>query len=261
MSGVRKLSGISTGIAQVGVITGPVLVMLFKNLNYSISYWMIFSAFLAASLPLFISSIMNTKKQSIQQENEKNKEHKKGLYIAAFSLIWPTLVIFNISAPLLAKTQYNSINIAGIMEVIIGATMAIAGFSHAWITKILTHQTRVYGFFSILATGIFTVYFFDTFKSLVFTGVALTGLSFGYFRVELRSFLSRRFSAKTAGQIVASANSWSAPLILLCCCVFYINSMIEENKGILIALPCIFIITGLIFCVVLLKDKNLQEEP
>ena len=261
---VRKLSGISTGIAQTGMILGPVLVLPAKTYNHALIYWIISATLIIASLtPLLISNkpsykITNTPEKT--KESQPSKKDSRAAYVLAFAMIWPTLAIFNISAPVLSKIEFGSINVAGTMEMLIGLATALAGFLHPLATKLLTHKKRVLYIFFTLSFFTLLIYFYPNMLSVVFIGTFFTGLTFGYLRVELRTFLSRRHTPKVAGEIVAAANSWSGPLVLIYCLIFYFNASSGIQKGVSIAFPISFIIAGIVFCLFLLSNSQYQED-
>lgn len=261
---VRRLSGVSTSVAQVGVILGPVLVAIAKHFDHALIYWIITLAlFCAAIVPLTL--VLKAKaiqiKPTVKADEERDcSKRGRAAYVFAFALIWPTLVIFNISAPVLAKLQYHTIGVAAMMEVFIGLATALAGFLHPTLTRLCTHKQRLAVVFIGLALSSITIYSLPAKLAVVLLCTFLIGLTFGYLRVELRTFLSRRYSPKVAGEIVVSANSWSAPLVLLYCLGFYFNASMGASKVVMFAFPLSFILVGVVFCWLLLSDVRYQEE-
>lgn len=264
LSDIRKLSGISTSIAQLGIILGPVMVMFVRLFSHSCVYWLISAVMCFAAISPLVSFRQNAKicspKSSPQSVADTIDKGKKLAYVLAFSMIWPTLVIFNISAPILSKLQYHTINIAGTMEVLIGFATALSGFVYPSLTKFSTSNKRLFSVLILLSFFTMLIYLAQGSIMSVYIGTFFTGLTFGYLRVELRTFLSRRYTAKVAGEIVAAANSWSAPLVLIYCLLFYFNANTGVQKGITILFPLSFIITALIFIFLLFVESKYNEE-
>jgi len=260
---VRKLSGISTSVAQIGVILGPILVLVAKPFSHSLIYWIIAATLILASTPLVISIKQLHKPASVQikpYDTQSVQKDKRIACIFAFAMIWPTLAIFNISAPILSKLEYHTINVAGTMEVLIGLATALAGFLHPLTTKFLTHRKRLTYILLTLIFFITFIYFYPGILVIVFIGTFFTGLTFGYLRVELRTFLSRRYTPKVAGEIIAAANSWSGFFVLIYCLIFYFNASSGIQKGITVVFPMSFVIAAIVFYSLLLSDSRYQEE-
>jgi hypothetical protein len=161
----------------------------------------------------------------------------------------------------LAKLEYHSIYVAGGMEMIMGLSAAAAGFFHSKISKVLTFKNRLFFAFVALIFFSLLIYIYSGLLSIVFIGTFFIGFNFGYLRVELRTFLSKHFHPDTAGEIVSAANSWSGPLVLLYCLIFYLNASSSGiEKGLNITFPISFIIVAFFFCALLLSDMKYIEK-
>ena len=263
----RRLSGISVGIGQVGIVTGPIIAML-TNINSDIlPYWTIFCCFAIASL-LALLGKQHLNKFQEDTEDIYNKsfnkmipivtQHQRLLYILGFAIIWPTLTIFNISTPVLAKFQFNTIEVAAIMEALISLAMAFAGFFHPLLIKLKSSLFRAYIVAGLLVLSSISMYLLDYSAIAVLVGTFLLGASFGYLRVELRAYLAKHYESNKAGHILAIANSWSGPLVIIYSLMFYLNSKMVAVKGLTISFPITFIICASLFLVILTREAWLE---
>ncbi|KTD13215.1 MFS transporter [Legionella jamestowniensis] len=254
----RRLSGISTTVGQIGLIIGPLLMILIKPFSASLPY--IFCMVILL-IPATISLFLNI---NFQNENEKNGRELKNnpsiIYTIALSLIWPTIVIFNITAPLLAKNQFDSINIAAIMEFLIALAMAAIGFCHILTIDYMSHFKRIIYVSIILFCSATSIFLFPNSLKIIFISTFFIGLSFGYLRIELRAFLSQKFSSEDAGEIVARANSWSGPLVLIYCLLYYFDSTLRSYHQISIVFPLSFIVGASIISFLLISDTEAMKE-
>ena len=257
---IRKLSGISTSTAQLGVILGPPIVILMKHFGVLFPYYAISFILLLASV---LSGITRWEKLDVTSSTFTVKSNPasnflslKSAYILAFALIWPTLAIFNISAPLLAMHSYHSINVAATMEVLLGVATIAVGLAHPYTTKYF--EKRTWLVLLILILSVLLMYYFSNLLLIVFLGTFFTGLSFGYLRIELRAFLCVRFKPVAVGEIVAASNSWSAPLLMVFCFVFYLYARNSNGivHGLTFAFPLSFALTAIVFFIVLFKDRK-----
>jgi len=242
----QKLSGISTSMAQLGVILGPLLVVISKRLGENLSYITICTCFLLAAL-FAINSQSAPQAVNTQSQPAKLAPHAL-LYVLGFALIWPTLTIFNICIPLLAKSSaYNSIHIAGILDALIGCGMATIGFLYAKLNRFLTLQIRNTIALAALIISALATYVLSTHFILISISIFFLGLSFGYLRTQMRMKLSEKFSVQQAGSIVAKANMFSALFIIIYAAIFYINNRYINPNHLSIALPLSFFVFALIF--------------
>jgi hypothetical protein len=259
----RKLSGISTSVGQIGVICGPLAVMAARLINSNWCYLIIFLSFLLASITAFQgrkSFTVQIKGSSASTANSTATQnaHKK-IYILCFALIWPTLTIFNISIPVLAKSPiYNSINVAGLLEILIGAATASAGLLHGVVTNVGTYRQQISVVCTLFIMSLLTSYFFAMHLWVISISIFLLGLSFGYLRVELRAYLSRRFPPSVGGEIIAAANSWSAPLVIIYSLLLYLNINYFTVHGLAICFPLAFFLCAAIF-VYVINAESRQE--
>lgn len=257
LSDIRKMSGLSMTIGQFGVILGPALVLYLKNFNHMQIYISIMMLFLLASAPIFISNKRYTIFIKNSQDEYFQNNFKKFLYIIAYALIWPTLVVFNISAPIVSKTAYHSMNIAGSMEILIGLGSAFSGIIHTvFIGLFKSDFNRIYLASFLLIFLPTLIYFFNNHIVIMLASTFGIGIVFGYLRIELRAYIARFFNPKVGGSIIAFANSISAIFVAIYAFLFYVNSTIQINKSILISFPLCFIVVSLVYLYVLIFDKN-----
>lgn len=263
LANTRKLSGVSTGIAQIGVILGPVLVILARSEDKVLPYILICISFLIALMfclwALWKSNEFLTPENSNVFSTSTTASENKGdifWYVLAFALIWPTLVIFNISIPVLAYSGvYKTINVAGLLEVLIGFGTATAGFTHHYLVKIYTKRTRNFSVVFLLFISTIVSYSMRSYLLLIAISIFLLGLTFGYLRVELRTQLSIKFNPKQAGELIAKANSWSGPLVIFYSACFYLEINSFFQQGLTFLFPLSFMSCALVFLYVLSKNK------
>lgn len=181
-------------------------------------------------------------------------------YTVAISLIWPTLAVFNITAPIIAQSKFHSINVAAVMEFLIGAATAIIGFCHIVTTRYLNHVSRILCVFLILLISTLLIYLYPDYLIIIFTSTFIIGITFGYLRIELRAFLAKNFTPEQASEIVSKGNSWSGPLVLIYCLAYYFNSRSNGILDVSIIFPLSFIIGAAIISYLLISDsKSVQE--
>lgn len=176
---IRKLSGISTSLGQLGLVGGAILVMVFQKISPALPYWIIMLCFIISGA----CSASWTKSDDcvtppIRHSNPTKDQNRKNWYILGFALIWPTLTIFNLSVPLFAKNTYDSLYVAGFLEILIAIATVVAGFSHPYITKSTVFETRTILVFSILCSATVLTYLYSNNIFLVATGVFILGLTF-----------------------------------------------------------------------------------
>lgn len=261
LTSIRKLSGTSTSIGQLGLILGPLLVMLSKEYSQALPYLIISATFIIASI-FSLAALFNVNKKNIISNNspvvmDNQIDKRRFLYVLGFALIWPTLTVFNLSIPVLAKTEYNSINVAGFLEILIAMATVIAGFLHPYVTQAITFHKRTLLVFTTLFIALFVTYLFNANFLLISFGIFLLGLTFGYLRIELRTYLSQQFEPKVAGEIVAAANSWGGILVIIYAGLFYICTQIQGSNGLSLIFPISFILCAAIFTYILnIEAKN-----
>jgi hypothetical protein len=154
--------------------------------------------------------------------------------------------------------EYNSINVAGFLEILIAMATVIAGFIHPYITQSTAFQNRTLLVFITLVIASSITYIGNRNFVLVSLGVFLLGLTFGYLRVELRAYLSQRFEPKVAGEIVAAANSWGGLLVIIYAGFFYLCTQIQVERGLTLTFPISFVLCAALFIYILsyeVKDE------
>lgn len=256
---VRRLSGISTTVGQIGLIIGPLLMILLKQFSYSIPYFLCMLFLLAPGIVPFYLKLSS--ENTVNDDSHcKNTKSPSIIYTLAFSLIWPTIAIFNITAPILAKNQFNSINVAGFMEFVIGSAMAIVGIYHVATIRYMNQFKRIGLCFFMLASSTILIFLFPFSLRTILFSTFIIGITFGYLRIELRAFLAHKFSSEDAGKIIARANSWSGPLVLIYCVAYYFDSGLRGSEQISIIFPLSFIIASSIICLLLISDSKLTTE-
>lgn len=255
----RRLSGISTTAGQMGLIVGPILMIILKQYSYSTPYYFCTLILLTLGIVplLFKLPFQNDEHRNIGHKSKKNPSI---IYTVAFSLIWPTLAIFNTTAPILAKSQFESINVVGVMEFLIGLAMAIIGFSHIFTMRYMDHFKRMISVFFLLVGSTSLIFLFPNSLKVIYISTFIVGLTFGYLRIELRAFLSHKFSSEEAGDIIARANSWSGPLVLIYCGIFYFESSLRISQEVSVVFPLSFIILASIMCYLLISDSKFIKE-
>jgi hypothetical protein len=258
---IRKLSGLSTSVGQIGIIIGPIIVMLAKHQSEFLPYPIIIAIFIGASIfslraqKYFKTAVSNNNPVELKKTALDKRNNEKFWYTFSYALIWPTLTIFNISIPILAKFPiYNSINVAGFLEILMALATAVAGFAHPYITKttknIFSLSQAIIIFFVLLCSLLIS-YIYQNNIFFLCSGIFLLGMSYVYLRVELRAHLSRRFEPQIGGKIIATANSWSGLLVILYTLLFYFNANIGKPHRMNISFLVSFLFSAIVFVFVL----------
>jgi hypothetical protein len=260
LTSIRKLSGISTSIGQLGIIFGPILIILSKEHSQALPYWIILVNFIIACA-FSLSALFNPNTKAILSDKplaitQIQTNNRRFWYVLGLALIWPTLTIFNLSIPVLAKTEYNSINVAGFLEILLAMATVIAGLIHPYITRAIVFHKRTLLIFVTLFIATSATYIYNSNFILVSLGIFLLGLTFGYLRVELRAYLSQHFEPKAAGEIVAAANSWGGLLVIIYAGLFYVCTQIQNKSGLTLTFPISFILCAALFIYILNYEAN-----
>ena len=255
----RRLSGISTTAGQVGLVLGPLLMIIMKKYSFSLPYLFCMLSFFIPWVVLIVFKKFPQMDIPVEKK-QYSKRNPSIMYTMALSLIWPTIAIFNIAAPMIAKNQFDSINVVGVMEFLISSSMALIGFFHITTMSHMNHFKRIIMVLFMLFSSSILIYLYSNSLMTIFISTFVIGLSFGYLRIELRAFLSQKFSSEEAGEIIARANTWSGILVLVYCLLYYLESLFRNSHGISIVFPLSFILGGCVICILLLNEPHVERE-
>ncbi len=256
----QRLTGLSFAIAQLGVILGPLLVILCEPINHYLTYFVITGLFIVAALLAVRAPTLET--HHAQQPSSPTPTKAITLpksawpYVLGFALVWPTVAIFNISIPLLAKSHaYHSINVAGLLELLVGGSKVIVGFLYARLAlhTAVKHRALTAGLTLALAAGV--MYIGHGRLSIASVATFLLGSSFGLLRTDLRQQLARQFSPEVAGLVVAQANSWSALFVTVYGALFWLIASYSQ-QAFSPLFPLAYSVIAIIFTAILLPKNT-----
>lgn len=257
LQSIRRFSGLSTSLGQLGLILGPVLIILSKKHSSGLPYWFMLVSFFIASLFAFLNTKIKTVILDERATSLNISDNRKLRYIIGFALIWPTLTIFNLSIPVLAKKEYHSINVAGFLEILLALATVIAGLIHPYITKTIVFQKRTLIIFLTLFIATLSIYINNSNIIHLALSIFLLGLTFGYLRIELRAYLSQCFEPRIAGEIISSANSLGGLLVIIYAGVFYLCAQLQNENNLTLIFPISFVLCSALFIYILYyEDKN-----
>lgn len=239
-----RLSSLSTAIIQVSVICGPLFIASVKSLTagvslpfFMISLFLGCGAVVAALAPADAIEPVKAKGEAVAPPAEG-----KWLSIVALASIWPAIAIFNMVIPIIAKNYLASgLDGAAWLEFVFGGAMAVTGFGLAALKRRFPglDLAMVALPLAALGLGLFAVGFQS--EALALTATGIIGICYGFMRIEIRAALAMRYSAVTAGSIVASANALSAPFVLIAVMIGYREyTTMSDAAAYNLTLPAIF---------------------
>lgn len=237
---IKKLSGLSMTTIQLAIVIGPVIVALVKGINAQAPYVIISLLFIFGA---FISKIQSSHNSNSVQSVENLKT--KTSYLFAFALIWPTLSVFNMIVPIMAKFGVGqSINVAAAFEVAVALGSATAGYL---VSNKFFKLDKKMGFVLVLATSILITLFYKD-VLIAFILIFLLGIGYGLLRVLARQQLGVLFSPLEAGKLIATANALSSPFVVLFLALSYFEYHFFKT---IFTFSLSFICSGLLFLYIL----------
>lgn len=137
----------------------------------------------------------------------------KALYLLAFMLIWPVLGTFNFMLPLQALAHDQGMLTVGIMDMLLGIGMAVAGTLLHRLTKNLEVRWVLVGAVGAVTAAMAIWLLLPGFGVPQMVAIFALGWAFGSLRVILRAEAASVFSPRQVGAIVANANACSLVLL------------------------------------------------
>ncbi len=264
---VGKLSGYSMSVIQIAVLCGPIVVALSRKVSVLAPYVATAAIFAVGAIVTWVTSLRTNASvtQSISASNKDKVQDPEtqtliNWYVFAFALVWPTVALFNMAAPLIAKNfLLGDIDIAAALEAVLAAAIALSGALYPKFTALLPVQLRNKVMIAVLVVAAMTLSLGSQKFLLVSLGLVLTGIAWGWFRVESRSYLARVFTPEQAGAIVANANALSAPLVIAYLMIYYIELSLINSRTASFVLPAAYLASGLVFLVLFNRTAKYQR--
>jgi len=247
---LKSISGSSMAVIQFGIILGPILAGFSKNYSPQMPYYITAILFF---IPLVF--IATGKSQQIVINVKKSKVISRRFDILlAFSLIWPTLAVFNMAVPLVSNKYYtDGLNVAVALEVALALGSALAGVFYSKLSKILFNE-------SLVAVGIaiicLCIEFFKTNMYLLSISIFLLGLFYGTLRISSRAYLAKNISPDEVGNLISKANALSSLLVAAYLYLFYIEN---KSTGSLFVMMIAFVVSSIFFVFMKRKSNDLAN--
>jgi hypothetical protein len=204
---VSKLSAVSMGLIQLGIIVGPVVIGISKKIDVTIPY--VLTAILFIICAIYSRS---AKPVSISESSVKIVNPHELLITTAFALVWPTIATFNMAVPLAVKLLNSTdINLAMLIEVALAVGSSMIGFVMSRLKS--PFNTTVIFLGIVISAFAFTIFSFSI--ELICLSSFFLGLFYGSMRISARAVFARLVEPKDAGTLMARANAFSAPIVIL----------------------------------------------
>ncbi|MFF4156161.1 MFS transporter [Streptomyces sp. NPDC001678] len=212
---LRKHSSLTMTVNQVALMVGPLFAPLFTKVIRA-EWVLVVCAGLFAVVAVMSLGSHRPAAVAEQTEKEAGQEGAGGLralYLLAFMLIWPILGTFNFMLPLQALEHGGSMFTVGILDMLLGIGMAVAGAFLHRLTKNQDMRWVLVGA-TVAVVGAIAIWLFvPAFGVPQMIAVFALGGAFGSLRVILRAEAAAAFSPRQVGAIVANANACSLVLL------------------------------------------------
>ncbi|MEU2119799.1 MFS transporter [Streptomyces sp. NPDC016459] len=212
---LRRHSSLTMTVNQVALMVGPLFAPLFTRV-VSAQWVLVGCAVLFAGVAVLSLGSHRTETTAEQLEKEARPQGAgslKALYLLAFLLIWPILGTFNFMLPLQALAHDQGMLTVGIMDMILGIGMAVAGTFLHRLTKSLGVGWVLTGAVGAVTAAIAVWLLLPAFGVPQMVAIFALGCAFGSLRVILRAEAASAFSPRQVGSIVANANACSLVLL------------------------------------------------
>ncbi|TDB87724.1 hypothetical protein E1264_13850 [Actinomadura sp. KC216] len=212
---LRKHSSLTMTVNQVALMVGPLFAPLFTRVVRDELVLVGCAALFAVVAVLSLGS-QRTAASAEQTQKEAGPESANGLgvmYLLAFMLVWPVLGTFNFMLPLQAIAHGKGMLTIGVLDMVLGIGMAVAGVLLHRLTKSPRVRWVLPGV-AVAVVGAMAVWLLSpTFGVPQVVAIFALGCSFGSLRVILRAEAAADFSPRQVGAIVANANACSIVLL------------------------------------------------
>ncbi|MEW1616423.1 MULTISPECIES: hypothetical protein [unclassified Streptomyces] len=212
---LRQQSSLTMTVNQVALMVGPLFAPLLTQVMRA--EWV-----LAACAALFaavaILSLGSHRAEAAadpaeQETGPTGTGSPRTLYLLAFVLVWPVLGTFNFMLPLQVLANDGSMFTVGVLDMLLGIGMAVAGALLHRFTKSRDVRWLLAGAAVAVIAAVVLWSLAPTFGTPQMAAVFALGCAFGAVRVLLRAEAASHFSPRQVGALVANANACS--LILL----------------------------------------------
>lgn len=147
--------------------------------------------------------------------------------------------------PILARAPfYHSIDVSCMLEIVFGIAAVTAGLTHGYVTGKINSVFRTAFFFLVLVVGSITAYLYEKNFFVIIVCFFMVSIGFNHFRADLRAHFAKKFDADIAGEIVAIANSWSLPIIIVYAACFYFISLYDTHSKITLMFPAGYMLSA-----------------
>jgi predicted MFS family arabinose efflux permease len=212
---LRKQSSLTMTVNQVALMVGPLFAPLFTRVIRPEWVLVVCAGLFAVVAVLSLGSHRATAATE-QTSKEAGPESASGLgalYLLAFMLVWPILGTFNFMLPLQALAHGKSMLTVGILDMLLGIGMAVAGTFLHRLTKSLEMRWVLAGAAVAVAAAMAIWLLVPAFGAPQMVAIFALGCAFGSLRVILRAEAAESFSPRQVGAIVANANACSLLLL------------------------------------------------
>ncbi|MFF9474283.1 hypothetical protein ACF1E9_16905 [Streptomyces roseolus] len=213
---LRRSSSLTMTVNQVALMVGPLFAPLFTRVVRA-EWVLVVCAALFAVVAVLSLGVQRAAASPAEQAAREARPRITGglgvLYLLAFMFVWPILGTFNFMLPLQVLANGGSMLTVGILDMLLGIGMAVAGtFLHRF-AKNPGLRWILMGAAAAVVAAMAIWLFFPAFGVPQSIAIFILGCAFGSLRVILRSEAASNFSPQQVGAIVAHANAYS--LILL----------------------------------------------
>ncbi|MDH6132287.1 hypothetical protein P3T37_001672 [Kitasatospora sp. MAA4] len=212
---LRKSSSTTMTVNQVALMVGPLFAPLFTRVIPAKWVLVACAVLFAVVAVMSLGSHSTTSSTELAQKEAgpKTTGHLSVLYVLAFLLVWPILGTFNFMLPLQAIAHGGSMFTVGILDMLLGIGMAVAGILLHRFTEVLEVRWVLAGAAIAVAAVIAIWLFVPAFGAPQMVAIFTLGCAFGSLRVILRAEAASSFSPRQVGAIVANANAFSLVLL------------------------------------------------
>ncbi|MFJ6485702.1 MULTISPECIES: hypothetical protein [unclassified Streptomyces] len=214
-STLRKHSSLTMTVNQVALMVGPLFAPLFTRVMRAEWVLVVCAVLFAgvAALSLGSHRTAAATEESRKEALPERTGNLKALYLLAFMLIWPVLGTFNFMLPLQALAHDQGMLTVGIMDMLLGIGMAVAGTLLHRLTKNLEVRWVLVGAVGAVTAAMAIWLLLPGFGVPQMVAIFALGWAFGSLRVILRAEAASVFSPRQVGAIVANANACSLVLL------------------------------------------------
>ncbi|MFD0026526.1 MFS transporter [Streptomyces sp. NPDC058382] len=212
---LRKHSSRTMTVNQVALMAGPLFASLLTRVIRAESVLIVCAGLFAVVAVMSLRSHRTAAPaERTRQEAGPEAVGSLGvLCLVAFMLVWPILGTFNLMLPLQALAHGKSMLTVGVLDMLLGIGMAVAGILLHRLTKSVEVSWVLVGSAVAVAVAMAVWLAAPAFGAPQMFAIFALGCSFGSMRVILRAEAASNFSPRQVGSIVANANACSLVLL------------------------------------------------